>query len=118
VLTSDEQGFRIEIDLLKGLYDGSSFQSETASAPLHLSPDGNVLRIRGKRILLRGPRMKVVVRKLVEAHETGRHLRASDLLAVARIQSPTLSKAFNNSPAWEALRRYLHHEGGFVWLEV
>lgn len=118
VLSSDEKSFRIEIALLKGLYDGSASQTRMNSSLLHLSPDGNVLTIKDDIIHLRGDRMKIVLRELFEAHRLKKHLRTRDLLDKAGIASPTLSKAFNNSPVWKALRPYLHQKGGLCWLEL
>jgi hypothetical protein len=118
LLSSEQQSFRIEIELLKGLYDGSAFQPEPNSTPLHLSPDGNVLRIYDEIIHFHSDKMKTVVRELVNAHGAQKRLRNTELREKAKIESPNFGKAFHNSPSWAAFSKHLRRKNGFCWLEV
>lgn len=78
-----------------------------------LSPDNRVLFIDGEEVVrLTGPKQGKLLRLMVDAHEAGRPMRASEMLNQAHSAATSFDQAFGRK--WNALRQHLSSKDG-IW---
>lgn len=84
---------------------------------ISLSADGEQLSI-GKDASWRfkGEIQQEIIRQLVEASASGSWLKSINVLSKAGSNSDTIAKAFNSSPNWPTLRRYIERSNGMCRL--
>jgi hypothetical protein len=83
---------------------------------ISLSSDNRVLTLDREQLTFRGPGQQLILRKLVNAHQAGRRLRTSDVLA--GVTANSFAKVFRGSPNWAKLSAVLRQENGMCWLEL
>jgi hypothetical protein len=102
--------------LLRDIYAGRGLDGANIG-PVHLSPDGCVLRIRDSEFLFKGQVQIGIIRELVKGFADDKRLRTKEALEKAGSQADTLAKAFRGYPDWKRLRAHIKQQRGLCWLE-
>jgi hypothetical protein len=110
------QMFGLDAQLLKNIYAGRCLDVSSVS-PIHLSPDGRVLRIRESEYVFKGEVQIGIIRQLVKAVADDKRLRTKEVLEKAGSQADTPAKAFRSHPDWARLKAHIKQQRGLCWLE-
>ena len=110
------QTFGLDVRLLKNIYAGHSLDGSSIG-PVHLAPDGRVLRIRDSEYLFKGEVQIGIIRQLVKGFTHDQRLRTKEVLENAGSQADTLAKAFSGYPDWKRLKAHIKQQRGLCWLE-
>lgn len=117
ILTNDLKAFAIDRQLLLSPFLAIG-KVPAPIDPLHLSPDGRRLAIKGVVILDFKSDIHIgLVRRLVAAHADGRGVRAQELCQEAGSSVTTLARAFGGKK-WKHIKPYLKSKNGLWGFEV
>lgn len=106
---------KIDTAILEARLDGRG--GLTTKQTVYLSDDDGTLYIHGEAcVFFKGKVHKRIARKLVDAHNQGKPIKAADVLASAGSKSKSFDEAFG--PKWNELRRYLRPHQGYWRFEV
>ena len=113
LLTNDPQEFSIDHTLLRSPFLATDVPM-APGRPLHLSPDGRLLTIKGNvRVDFKSDIQIKLIRRLVDGHEEGKRWRAQELLDHAGSGVRTLARAFG-SKKWTKLAPFMKSRDG-LW---
>jgi hypothetical protein len=105
----------LEVAGEKGEIEDSD-SNQSALAAVSLSEDLELLTIGENEWRLRGEIQQDIIKQLVDAHPTGKFLKSSEVLSHAGSNVDTIAKAFNGSPNWPTLKRFIERDGGLCRL--
>jgi hypothetical protein len=106
---------KIDIAILEARLDGRTCLK--IAQAVYLSDDNGTLYIHGEAcVVFKGKTHKRIARRLVDAHNKGKPIKAAEVLASAGSKAGSFDQAFG--PKWRELRRYLHHDQGYWRFEV
>jgi hypothetical protein len=91
---------------------------DMVSPQLNLTEDNAVLTLRGEKLVFRGDVQQLILRQLVDAHSEERHLKTAEVLSKAGTQVDSIAKAFRKNRHWLKLKKIIHQEQGFVWIDL
>jgi hypothetical protein len=99
----------IDMFALKARFAGTA--AEAVSKPLHLSEDGRTLTINGNvELRFTGEVQQKAIRLLVKAHNSGKALKAADIIEKSGSGASSLDQVFRTK--WAKLRPLLKNEDG------